>query len=63
VKYPQISGFDNDSDGLDNRLVLPKTTSDIDISHWSINYNNPVKVYNVKGVIIGSFISQRKAAK
>jgi len=63
-KYYQILDLDYVLDNEeDTKLVLPNTISDIDISHWSIKSEDSVKVYNVKGVIIGSFISQRKAAK
>lgn len=64
MNYSKISEWNYEFDRKEEtKLVLPKTISDKDISHWSINYNDTVKVYNVKGVIIGSFLSQRKAAK
>lgn len=35
----------------------------IDISNWNIKEDDPVKIFNIKGVQIGSFLSNRKAAQ
>lgn len=51
------------SNFVNNSLIIPKTYSDKDISHWLIDSEKPVQIYNVKGVNIGSFTYQREAGK
>ena len=40
---------------------ITNTICKIDISDWIIKEDHPVKIFNGKGVLIGTFLSYRKA--
>lgn len=47
----------------DSYISNTNTNCKIEISDWIIKEDDPVKIFNAKGVQIGSFLSNRKAAQ